>query len=204
MREGLTQLIGQEDDLAVCGEAFDAAGAVKAIGNLMPDIVIVDVSLKDSSGIELIKDIRVRWPNLPVLVFSVHDESLYAERILRAGARGYVTKAEAAAKLIEGIRRVLDGDVYVSEMISSKMLSRMVGASRDTSAFPLDTLTDREFEVFELIGKGLQGRQIAETLHLSVKTVAAHREHIKKKLNFASATELLAYAIRWTQLEGKA
>ena len=201
MRSGLAQLIGQESDLAICGEAEDVHGALKAIEKSKPDIAVVDISLKDSNGIELIKNIKIRWPELAVLVLSMHDESFYAERALRAGARGYVAKAEVSTKVIAGIRQVLSGKVYVSEKITSKMLSNLVGGTKDLDTFPIDRLSDREFEVFELIGQGSQTRQIAGKLHLSVKTVDAHRDHIKHKLNLNSATELLKYAVQWVQLE---
>jgi DNA-binding NarL/FixJ family response regulator len=201
MRSGLAQLIGQESDLVVYGEAEDAHGALEAIKEFEPDIAVVDISLKDSSGIELIKDIKIRWPALPVLVLSMHEESFYAERALRAGAMGYVAKAEASMKVVDGIRKVLGGGVYVSDKISSKMLRKLVGGSKDLDVFPIDKLSDREFEVFELIGQGLQTREVADKLHLSVKTVDAHREHIKRKLKLDSATELLKYAVQWVQLE---
>ncbi len=201
MRSGLAQLIGQESDLVVCGEAEDVHGALEAIEKSKPDIAVVDISLKDSNGIELIKNIKIRWPELAVLVLSMHDESFYAERALRAGARGYVAKAEVSTKVITGIRQVLSGKVYVSEKITSKMLSNLVGGTKDLDSFPIDRLSDREFEVFELIGQGSQTRQIAEKLHLSVKTIDAHRDHIKHKLNLSSATALLKYAVQWVQLE---
>jgi DNA-binding NarL/FixJ family response regulator len=201
MRAGLAQLIGQEDDLTVCGEAEDPARALAAIEKFPPDLAVVDISLKEGSGIELIKDIRVRWPKLPVLVLTMHDESFYAERVLRAGARGYVTKAEASTKVVEGIRQVLAGGVYVSDKIASKMLCRLVGGGPDLDAWPIDRLSDRELEVFELIGQGLQTREIAQRLHLSVKTIEAHREHIKKKLDLDSASELLRYAVQWVEFE---
>ena len=201
MRSGLAQLIGQESDLVLCGEAEDAHGALEAIKKSEPDIAVVDISLKDSSGIELIKNIKIRWPNLPVLVLSMHDESFYAERALRAGAKGYVAKAEVSVNVIAGIRQVLNGGVYVSEKITSKMLHKLVGGGKDLETFPIDRLSDREFEVFELIGQGLQTRQIAEKLHLSVKTIDAHRDHIKRKLKLDSATKLLKYAVQWVQLE---
>ncbi len=201
MRSGLAQLIGQESDLMVCGDAEDAHEALEAIEKLEPDIAVVDISLKDSSGIDLIKDIKIRWPKLAVLVLSMHDESFYAERALRAGAMGYVAKAEVSAKVIAGIRQVLSGGVYVSEKISSRMLKKLVGGVKDSDAFPIDRLSDREFEVFELIGQGLQTRQIAEKLHLSVKTIDAHRDHIKRKLKLDTAIDLLKYAVQWVQLE---
>jgi len=201
MRQGLTQLIGQEADLTVCGEAEDARGAIAAIEKLDPDVTLVDISLKDSSGIELIKDIRARWPNLPVLVLSMHDESFYAERALRAGARGYVTKAEVSAKVVKGIRQVLGGGIYLSSKVSTRILRKLIDGGKAIDVFPLDRLTDREFEVFELIGRGLQTRGIAQRLHVSPKTVDAHREHIKRKLGIANATELLSYAVRWSHFE---
>ena len=201
MRTGLAQLIAQESDLVVCGEAEDAYGALEAIKKFDPDIALVDISLKDSSGIELIKDIKIRWPKLLVLVLSMHEESFYAERALRAGARGYVCKSEVSTTVIQGIRRVLDADVYVSEKVASKMLRKLVAGGTQADVYPIDKLSDREFEVFELIGQGLQTSQMAERLHLSVKTIEAHREHIKRKLSLDSATELLKYAVQWVQLE---
>ena len=203
LRMAVSQLIEHEGDLCVCGEAEDAKGALKSINELKPDIAIVDITLKDSHGIELVKDIKIRWPDFPVLVLSMHDESFYAERVLRAGARGYVTKAEVSAKVIEGLRKILNGEVYISEAIASKMLSKLLGGGSGATSFPIDTLSDREFEVFELIGRGLQSRLIAEQLHVSIKTVDAHREHIKKKLGLESATDLLMYAVQWSQFEGE-
>lgn len=201
MRMALVQLIGQEQDLVVCGETEDAPGALKAIEELKPDIAIVDISLKQSHGIELIKDIKVRWPDFRVLVLTMHDESFYAERVLRAGAMGYVTKAEVSSKVIEGIRKVLDGEVYISDAMASKVLTKLVGQKGGQTSFPIDTLSDREFEVFEMIGQGLQSKEIAQRLHLSKKTIDAHREHIKKKLSLESATDVLMYAIQWAQFE---
>ena len=201
MRHGLTQLIGEEPDLVVCGEAEDVHGALKAIKRLQPDIAIVDISLKDSNGLELIKDIGARGPKLAVLVLSMHEESIYAERALRAGARGYVMKAEGPVRVIDGIRQVLNGTVYVSERTASKMISKLVGGSFHQSVSPVERLSDREFQVFELIGQGMQTREISARLHLSTKTVEAHREHIKKKLDLDTAAELLKYAVQWVQLE---
>jgi len=203
MRAGLSQLIAQEDDLAVCAEADNAHGALEAIEKHAPDVAIVDITLRDSSGLDLIKDIGLRWPNVRVLVVSMHDELFYAERVLRAGARGYVTKAEVSAKVVEGIREVLAGGVYVSKQIASKLIHGLVGGSRSDGArtLPIDRLTDRELQVLEMIGRGVQPREIAQKLHLSLKTVDAHREHIKKKLDMDNAAELLKYAITWVQFE---
>lgn len=200
MRAGLAQLIGQEADMTVCCEAEDAHSALKAIEGCQPDLALVDISLREGSGLDLIKDIRARWPKLPVLVLSMHDEAIYAERVLRAGARGYVTKSEVSSKVVEGIRKVLAGEVYVSEKIASKMISSLVGGG-ELDMFPIDRLTDRELQVLGLIGQGLQTRDIAQRLHLSTKTVDAHREHIKKKLNLDSAAKLVRYAVHWVQFE---
>jgi DNA-binding NarL/FixJ family response regulator len=200
MRQGLEQLLCQEDDLTVCGQAEDIPGAMDCIRKLSPDVVIADISLKGGSGLDLIKDIQVHWPNLPVLVLSMHDELIYAERVLRAGAKGYVSKSEVSTRVVEGVREVLAGGLYISDAVSRKLLRGLVGKDPGPAS-PVDALSDREFEVFELIGQGMQMRDIAARLHLSVKTVEAHREHIKKKFDLDSANELLTYAVRWTQLE---
>jgi len=199
MRVGLKQLLAQEADLVVCGEAEDAADALKVIQQTSPDLVLVDISLKESSGIELIKDIRVRWPKLAVLVLSMHEEAFYAERALRAGARGYVTKAEVSTRVVQAIRKVLDGQVYVSEKLADKLLGRIAGGGEDRKG--VEALSDREFEVFELIGQGMELREIAQRLHLSIKTVEAHRENMRKKLDLPSSAELFRYAVQWTQYE---
>ncbi len=199
--QGIATLMKQEPDLTVCGDAANVPAALEAIDKLKPHVVIVDIALGERSGIELIKDIKVRWPRLPVLVLSMHKEAFYAERVLRAGARGYLTKAEASAKVVEGVRQVLGGGVYVSEEFASKMLCKLVPGTQDSEGFLLDKLSDREFEVFEWIALGLQMREIAQRLHLSVKTIEAHREHIKAKLQLDSAAELLKYAIQWSQFE---
>jgi DNA-binding NarL/FixJ family response regulator len=203
VRERLADLINEEPDLVVCGEAEDGHGALEAIKNLRPDVAIVDITLKDTYGIELIKDIKIRHPDLPVLVLSMHDESMYAERALRAGARGYLTKQEATRKVLDAIRRVLRGEVYVSEKMAATLLRRVAGSRREEEAqSPTAKLTDRELEIFQLIGQGLSTRQIAENLHLSVKTIEAHKAHIKEKLSLKTSSELLRYAIRETMQEG--
>jgi DNA-binding NarL/FixJ family response regulator len=201
LRKGLAQLINQEKDLTVCGEADDAGTAMKLIEAQRPDAAVVDITLPDSSGIELIKNIRLRVPGTVVLVLSMHDEGVYAERVLRAGARGYVSKGESPSRVIEGIRQVLKGEVFVSEKMSVRMLQGLVGARREAGGLPVDHLTDREFEVLEKIGRGLQVREIAEDLHLSAKTVDAHRENLKRKLGLADAAELRKYAVNWVQAE---
>jgi DNA-binding NarL/FixJ family response regulator len=200
MRAGLIQLIEQESDMQVTAQAADVHGALELLEKQDVDVAVVDISLRDSSGIELIKDIRIRRPKLPALVLSMHSESFYAERVLRAGARGYVTKDEASTKVIIGLRAVLAGEVYVSEKVATKMLGRMIGRAPSES-FPIDRLTDREFEVFELIGGGLSTREVSQQLHLSIKTIETYREHIKAKLNLEGATELITYAVQWAQSE---
>lgn len=201
VRQGLALLIEQEPDMAYVGDAESASDALKAIEETKPDIAVVDISLKDSSGIELIKDIRVRYPDLQVLVLSMHDESFYAERVLRAGARGYVTKDEATEKVIVAIRRILTGEIYLSEKMSSKMLCKLVENRTGTAGLSVECLSDRELQVFELIGQGMGTRNIAEALHLSTKTIESHRERIKKKLKLDNASELLQHAIQWVQVE---
>ncbi len=201
MRGGLADLIEQQVDLTVCGEAEDPVSALKAIEDAHPDAVIVDIALRDGNGIKLTRDIKARHPRLAVLVLSLYDEVFYAERALRAGARGYITKAEEPARVIEGLRTVMDGNVFVSSSISSKMLSRMVSPDSAEGSVPLDRLTDREFEILELIGQGLQAREIAKRLGLSPKTIEAHREHIKSKLQLRSAAALARFAIRWAQFD---
>lgn len=201
LRRGLAQLVAQEPDLVICGEAADARAALEGMEKATPDVAVVDISLRDSSGIELIKDIKVRWPDLPVLVLSVYDESPYAERVLRAGAKGYVTKGEASERVIQGIRQVLRGEVYVSDKAASRMICKFVKALPGSKDFSIDSLSDREFEVFELIGQGLQTRQIAARLHLSVKTIDTHRQNIKRKLGLSNAPELLQRAIQWVRYE---
>jgi DNA-binding NarL/FixJ family response regulator len=201
MRQGLAQLITSEPDLAVCCEADTARQAFEAIGQGKPDLALVDISLPDKNGLELIKDIHAMYPALPVLVVSMHDESLYAERVLRAGGRGYVMKQEGGKILMQAIRQVLAGQIYVSEEMSARILEIFSGGRREGGASPVGRLTDREFEVFQLIGQGKGTREIAEHLHLSVKTVEVHRANIKMKLRIKSATNLVRYAVRWVELE---
>jgi len=194
VRRGLAQVIDNEPDLAVCGQGDEAYPSLRAINEAKPDLVLLDVSLKDSDGVELLKELKAQQPELPVLMLSMHEESLYAERALRAGARGYVMKQEAPQVLLAAIRKVLSGQVYVSETLSELLLQRMVGGKKPDE-MPMDRLTDRELEVFSMIGAGKSVKEIAEKLFLSVKTVEAHREHIKSKLNLKSSAELLRFAI---------
>ena len=199
VREWLTNLINQQPDLSVCGESESAPHAIQAIAAIKPDVVIVDISLKDSSGIELIKDLKQSHPEGAVLVLSMHDESHYAERALRAGARGYVMKRETTRKVIEAIRRILEGKLYISDKVAEIMTARFVEGKSAEEGSPVEQLSDRELEVFELLGQGHGTRQIAETLRVSVKTVQAYCARMKEKMNLSSATELLREAIRWNE-----
>lgn len=204
MREGLAQLINHEADLAVCGEAENARQALELIATAHPALVLLDISLPDKSGLELIKDIHAVHPEVLVLVISMHDESLYAERILRAGGRGYIMKQEGGRKLLQGVRQVLSGQIYVSEKMSARILEIFSGRNSTKDGSPIECLTDREFEVFQLIGRGKGTRQIAGQLHVSVKTIEAHRANIKAKLSLATAPELIRFAVRWMELQNPA
>ena len=201
VRQGIRILLNREADLSVCGEAESAFEALQAIESTQPDAAIVDLSLKESSGLELIKDIRIRCPKLPVLVLSMRDECFYAERVLRAGARGYITKEEGTEKVVDGLRKVLAGEIYLSEKLAAGVMRKMVTGQTGSPENLIDTLTDRELEVLELIGAGLTTRVVAEKLHLSVKTIDSHREHIKEKLRIDNAAELLKHAIQWHQCQ---
>ena len=199
VRQGIRTLLAESDDLEVCGEAENAAGALEAMAKVEPDAAIVDLTLKESSGLELIKDIRIRHPDVVVLVLSMRDEGFYAERVLRAGARGYITKAEGPRKVLDGIRKVLAGQVHISEKMASKVMSKIVGGASHEVCSPVAGLTDRELTVLEMIGTGLPTREVAAKLHISPKTVDSYREHIKDKLKLDNATELLKYAVQWVQ-----
>lgn len=199
MRRGLVQLIRAEPDLCICGEAENAERALDALKTLKPDLVLADISLPGKNGLELIKDFQALAPGLPILVISMHAESLYAERVLRAGGRGYIAKQEGGKKLMEAIRRVLEGQIYVSEKMSALVLEIFAGRRGSSETSPVERLTDREFEVFQHIGQGLTTRQIAEKLHLGIKTVDTHRTNIKKRLKLDSALELVRFAVRWTE-----
>ncbi len=202
MREGLAQLIANEPDLIVCGEAGDATEGLTKIAATAPDLVIADITMPGKSGLELIKDVETLHPGLSILIVSMHEEAFYAERVLRAGGRGYVMKQEGGKKLMEAIRTVLDGKVYVSEKMSANILNLFGNRRNDPAASPVQTLTDREFEVFQLLGRGLSTVQIAQRLNLSPKTVEVHRTNAKTKLKMKTAAELLRYAVRWLESEG--
>jgi DNA-binding NarL/FixJ family response regulator len=199
VRRGLAAVIAAEPDLELCGEAEDCATATSEVSRLRPDIVIADISLRGNSGIELIKNIKAFDPQIHIVVFSVHDESVYALRVLKAGAKAYVTKQEVASKVIDAIRRVRNGQMYVSERVSGQMLNRLVKGQDETSDSPVAGLSDRELEVVTLIGSGLATREIAARLHMSVKTVETHRAHIKIKVNLDSATRLVQFCVRWVE-----
>jgi len=198
VRERLAELINREPDLMVCAEAEDRYQAIETIKARHPALVIVDITLKNSDGVELIKDIHSRWPGLLMLVLSMHDESLYAERVLRAGARGYITKQEATRSILRAIRRVLDGQIFLNESIASQIIGRLAGPNSDNTTSAVDSLADRELQVFELTGRGLNTRQIAQQLHIGVKTVETYRHRIREKLKIERPTDLLRSAIAWT------
>ncbi len=199
LRKGLSMVINQEPDLVVAGEAEDAATALEMIESIMPDVVIVDLSLPGVDGIELIKTMKLRYKDLPALVVSMHDESLFAERALRAGARGYIMKQEAVENVLIALRKVLHGEIFVSDKVTTKMLETLISSDAKTMSTPLDLLSNRELTVFRLIGQGFKTSQIADKLHLSVKTIESYRSHIKEKLKLETGTELMKYAIQWVQ-----
>ena len=198
VRSGLALLINREPDLVVCGDAEEMHAALDAIGVLRPDVLVVDISLNGPDGLDLLKHIRTRQPGLPVLILSMHDETIYAERALRAGANGYIMKQEATDRVLTALRRILNREIYVSDRIANKMLQRVAsgnGATPERS--PFDVLSDRELEVLRLMGDGLGTRQMAEQLHLSIKTVESYQSHLKEKLSLKNSRELVQYAVSW-------
>jgi DNA-binding NarL/FixJ family response regulator len=197
MRHGLTEIFNQQSDLRVCGAAATAAEARDAVRALQPDLVLMDVTLGEDNGLELVKDLKVQVPGLPVLALSMHDESLYAERLLRAGALGYIMKAEPIPRLLQAIRKVLRGEMYVSERMANHLLRAAVKPAERTAATPVERLSDRELEVFELLGRGHSCAEIAAQLHLSRKTISAHRENIKRKLDLTNHNALVHHAVHW-------
>jgi DNA-binding NarL/FixJ family response regulator len=204
LRQGLALLINRENDLAVCGEAQEAQTAMHAIAQYQPDILIVDISLNGPDGLDLLKNIRNSYPGLPVLILSMHDEATYAERALRARANGYIMKQEATEKVLIAVRRILDGEVYLSDRIANKLLRQYIGGASTALQSRLNALSDRELEVFRSIGEGRSTRQIADELHLSVKTVETYQAHLKEKLALRSGRELIQHAIQWKLNEGAA
>jgi DNA-binding NarL/FixJ family response regulator len=201
VRFGIAQLINRQADLVVCGEEESASNALSAIEKLKPDLVIADISLKDSSGLELMRNIKAQYSGLPVLVVSAHDESIYAEVAFRAGALGYLMKEEVLDKIPVAIRRVLSGNIYVSDALAAKMLQQQIRGQTDINESPVKSLSDREMEVFQLIGRWKKTKEIADELHLSIKTIEYYREQIKRKLNLKNASELTHYATSWVQRE---
>jgi DNA-binding NarL/FixJ family response regulator len=197
VRQGLTQLIAQENELEVCGEADDAATALEAVRNLTPDVAVLDLMLKGSNGVELIREMKSRNPSVRILVISMHDEAIYAERALKAGAHGYIMKQKATNEVLSALRKVLAGEVYVSDEVIGKILKRMVGgAGPDTG---IERLSDRELEVFQWIGQGLSVIEIADKLKVSPKTIETYRSHIKEKLGLSSANDVLRVAVAWLE-----
>jgi DNA-binding NarL/FixJ family response regulator len=202
-RSGLVHLINHQSEMVVDGEAEDAAQALDLLASKRPDLMLIDITLPGKSGLELIKDVKAMHPDLPMLVLSMHDESLYADRVLRAGARGYITKHEGGDKLMGAIRHVLSGRIYVSESMSAHILEIFSGGQTGIDRSSIQKLSDREFEVFEGLGEGLSSREIAKKLHLSAKTVDAHRANIKTKLNINTTAELISFSARWTATQSK-
>jgi DNA-binding NarL/FixJ family response regulator len=202
MRRGLAQTINDMDEMTVCGEASDKAEGLQKVEELTPDLVVVDISLGDGSGIELIKEIKSRWPNTKMLVSSMHDESLFAERAIRAGALGFVNKGESSETFVEALRKVKDGNIFLSSRMTDYVLNQFVNSPEEPRKSRIDSLSDREIEVFELIGRGMITKQIAAKLELSPKTVETYREHIKMKLNLANGTELTRHAVQWVLEQG--
>lgn len=203
VRRGLAAMINTEPDMEVCGEAEDCASATSDIARLRPDVAIVDISLRGNSGIELIKNIKAFDAKIHVIVLSMHDESVYAMRVLRAGAKAYVMKQDVANKVMDAIRKIQKGQMYFSDRVTSQMLNKIV-KGQDADDSPVAGLSDRELEIVNLIGSGLGTGEIASRLHVSVKTVETHRAHIKSKLNLATATQLVQFCVRWVEEHNRA
>ncbi len=197
VREGLTQLINNENDLHVCGDAGDVSLALEKIAKIKPDAVIVDIALGKTSGLRLIENLSLNYPDIPVLTLSMHDESLYAERCLMAGAKGYIMKQEPPEEVLSALRKILTGDIYISENIGAKLLNKMVSGKTTSALSPIELLSNRELEVFHLIGQGVKTRNIAEQLNLSIKTIETYIDHIKKKMNFPDSRSLFLHAVQW-------
>jgi DNA-binding NarL/FixJ family response regulator len=200
MREGLADIIGREADLEVCGQTGDAFAALELAASTKPDLVLVDITITGKNGLELIKDLHASDPSIALLALSMHDETLYAERVLRAGGRGYIMKQEGGQRVIAAIRQVLAGEIAVSPKVSAKVLNLFSGKSSEIS--PVERLTDRELEIFQLIGQGKENSRIGGELHISPKTVEVHRAHMKEKLQMGSNAELIAFAARWIETHG--
>lgn len=197
--DGISQLINKEDDMFVMGGCESSGECLRIIKDSMPDLIIVDITLKDSCGIELTKELKKKYPNLPVLILSMHEELIFADRVLKAGARGYITKREATTKVIDAIRRVLQGKIYICDTMIDHFLERSITGVQNFNESPVEKLSEREFEVFNLIGKGMTNRSIAEVLSVSTNTISTYRERIKDKLNLQNNAELNRYAMQWIQ-----
>jgi DNA-binding NarL/FixJ family response regulator len=197
VREGLRRIIEPEDDLVVCAEADSVRGARAAIKETGPHALVADISLNQGDGIELVREVRAHHPQLPILVLSMHDEAIYAERMLSVGASGYITKQATIEQILCSLRRVIDGGIYVSEVVAANMIRRASAGGRHTSADPVDRLTNRELQVLHLIGKGMSTRETAHLLNVSMKTIESHRQRIKSKINLRSGTQLVQFAINW-------
>lgn len=202
LRQGMAALINSQADFTVCGQADEAKKAIETVKTTNPDILILDISLKGANGLEVLKDLKVQFPGLRVLILSMHDENIYAPRSLRAGASGYITKQEASDKVLVALRKIKSGDVYLSQDMQTKMLNRVAGRT-SPMASPVETLSDRELEILTLLGQGVSTSEIAQRLNLSIKTVETHRAHIKEKLNLKTAPELVHYAVDWVQSESR-
>ncbi len=197
--DGISQLINRENDMFVSGGCENAGECLKTIKDALPDLIIIDITLKDSCGIELTKEIKKKYPSLPILILSMHEELIFADRVLKAGARGYITKREATIKVIDAIRKVLQGKIYISDTMVDHFLERSITGGQNFNSSPVETLSEREFEVFNLIGKGMTNRAIAEVLSVSTNTISTYRERIKEKLNLQNNAELNRYAMQWIQ-----
>jgi DNA-binding NarL/FixJ family response regulator len=201
LRQGLALLINQQHDMLVCGEAEEAHAAMQSIAEKKPDVIILDISLKGPDGLELLKSIRAIYADLPVLILSMHDEAIYAERALRARANGYIMKQEATEKVLVALRRIFNGEVYLSDSMSKKMLQQYIDGAPSMLQSRMAALSDRELEVFRRIGEGCATREIAEELHLSIKTVETYQAHLKDKLSLRSGRELIQHAVQWKMNE---
>lgn len=204
MRAGIAQLVDRQADMHVAGEAGSPAEALQCLPKVKPDLVLSDITMPGRSGVEFIKDLHALHPDVPVLMISMHDEMVYAERMLRAGARGYIMKEAGGEALLAALRQVLRGEIYVSSRLSARLLENLSAGTARPSSSPITKLTDREFEIFQLIGQGKSTHDIAEQLHLSTKTVDVHRANIKGKLGIADSTALVRHAVRWVESGGGA
>lgn len=189
--------MANEADMEICGEAEDSPAAIRGVGEANPDAIIVDISLTGANGLELIKNLKAIHEDIPILVFSMHDETIYAQRALRAGAKPYVMKKESPSKVVDANRKIIQGEIYVSPSVADQVLHQIVNGPGNVSTSPVDRLTDRELEVVQLIGRGLSSREVAESLHLSVKTIESHRAHVKEKLGLRNATEPVQFSVQW-------